>query len=271
MPDAIFHFDLSESACAIETKLRDLDQLEKRKCLKVAARLLQRPRSLGTMIARAALRDDMDLLTDSELNRLAAALQDMIRPVLAQSASDDGDADDVGSILDVFRKPGIVDPAANVVRNDEPEDKTHDLGLISLGPNPFSEPGDLQHVCIFAAGIHGPGTAHALKALSTASVWSPERPLGGVIEVTIKAEQDWPTRFDDARWKWLTPEYHAEELRDSVAHTFEAGTDLAGRFSPACLSYLRALTEATSRSSRSLPRLPANGGTDVAVRRSRSS
>ena len=87
-----------------------------------------------------------------------------------------------------FRKPGLVDPADWRIHGTVT--KPHnDFGLISLAPNPFADSTD--YVCIIVAGIHGPGTAQAVRALADAKNFR-DHPFGGVFEVTLDQFQDWP-------------------------------------------------------------------------------
>jgi transcriptional regulator with XRE-family HTH domain len=85
-----------------------------------------------------------------------------------------------------------------------------DYGLVSLGPNPFSD--DDQHVCISAAGLHMFGTAHALRMLSNPDNFK-AHPYGGVIRVDMTQQQKFAKRFDESRAEWDSDsDYTRDEL-----------------------------------------------------------
>ena len=81
--------------------------------------------------------------------------------------------------------------------------------MISVARNPFAE--STKYVAIMVAGIHGPGTAHALRALSVHDFR--DHPLGGVIEVRIDTKKKpWGDRIHSAWWEWQTQPYDVDKL-----------------------------------------------------------
>jgi hypothetical protein len=93
-----------------------------------------------------------------------------------------------------------------------------DFGVISLAPNPFADPDD-GYVSILVGGIHGPGTAHALRMLLQKPEKFVDHPFGGVIDVRLRNPySDWPTRFYEAEPDWDTPAYTPDHLLQQFEH-----------------------------------------------------
>lgn len=107
------------------------------------------------------------------------------------------------SRMNRFRKPGILDPADDKVHGTSTR-QLIDFGIISIARNPFAT--TAEFVCIIAAGIHGPGTAHAMRVLADGRNFK-DRPFGGVLEITLDGFLDWPSRFERASWNWQTKPY----------------------------------------------------------------
>lgn len=96
---------------------------------------------------------------------------------------------------------GILDPSyRNSWLRGRDMLRTRDFGLLSLARNPLSTEGD-RYVCIFAAGFHMFGTAHAIKMLSDPACFS-KHPFGGVIRVDMDLGKPFHTRFDESTAKW---------------------------------------------------------------------
>lgn len=114
-----------------------------------------------------------------------------------------------------FRKPGFLDPVDGVVHGLYTRED-NDFGLISLARNPFAKNKD--YVCIFVAGIHGPGTAHALRLLGGQEHFE-HHPFGGIIEVELDLfNKDISNRFENVHWEWQTGRYTPASLLESVQH-----------------------------------------------------
>ncbi len=112
-----------------------------------------------------------------------------------------------------FRKPGFLDPVDGVVHGLYTRED-NDFGLISLARNPFARNKDF--VCIFVAGIHGPGTAHALRLLGGREHFE-SHPFGGIIEVELDLfNKDIANRFENVHWQWQTGRYTPESLLANV-------------------------------------------------------
>lgn len=246
--DSVFHFDVSAEALAVDSELRGLANLQEKAPLKAAWKLLRDPTLItGKTIVREALDDDPDIasLSDEEIQGLAASLRKMIEPFVHQIRNV-SEKDHIDGLLDIFRKLGIVDPVEHTVRKHESSEHG-DIALVSLGPNPFSAAGDLTRACTSVAGVHGPGTAQALRLLGDhSSGWPRDRPFGGVIRVTMDAFKDWPSKFDEAIADWLTPAYTAQTLQAAVRSASEVEHPLYGRVSPRCVALIDALAAQTA-------------------------
>jgi hypothetical protein len=70
------------------------------------------------------------------------------------------------------------------------------------------------------APIHGPGTAHAVRALAEDDFM--DHPFGGIIEVELNPFNDWPGRFQQATWRWQTKGYDTDKLLSNLNSTLAA-------------------------------------------------
>ncbi len=105
-------------------------------------------------------------------------------------------------------KPGIRDSLSKTIRG-ESSGLDKDYGLISLGPNPFSEkPG---YSTVYVAGVHGPGTALGLRLLMDKRSLK-GHPYGGVYEVFLSRFAAYFERTEKARPRWETPEYEPDAV-----------------------------------------------------------
>jgi hypothetical protein len=201
----------------------------------------------GRTIERYLLNRDPDvaLLTDDQIQQLAASVRHIIGPLIRDAEKHRAGVRHTAQVLDMYRKPGIVDPAASLVHNASTLEHT-DFGLVSLGPNPFSAAAGVLRACIFAAGIHGPGTAQAVRMLGAEHTrWFIERPFGGVMKVNLDLYKDWPARFDEAIPDWVTPEYTSEALCANFAASLSEPTHpLHLKTSRACIAFLEAIVGA---------------------------
>jgi hypothetical protein len=131
----------------------------------------------------------------------------------------------VKKVMNMFRNPGLIDPADCEIHAQHTR-QDNDFGVISLARNPFSESGEFK--CIFAAGIHGPGTAHAVRMLADKSNFV-ERPLGGIIEVQISLQKDWPSRFEQAIPQWQTNPYSVKALEERLSSVLKRKSTSSNR------------------------------------------
>ncbi len=117
-------------------------------------------------------------------------------------------------LMNSFRKPGIIDPVDNKLHAQSTR-ADNDFAMISIARNPYSD--DNKFVAILAAGIHGPGTAHAVRCLAQKNIHFDKHPFGGVIEVRLDPFKDWPTRFETASCDWQTEDYTPEDLSEKLS------------------------------------------------------
>ena len=89
-----------------------------------------------------------------------------------------------------------------------------DFGMVSVGRNPFAE--DDEYVCIFAAGFHMFGTAHAVGMLCDRGNFE-KHPLGGIIKVTIDVGQPFCQRFDNTEGVWDREPQSCYEISELLA------------------------------------------------------
>lgn len=134
------------------------------------------------------------------------------------------DGETAKSLMNQFRIPGLMD-FSDVTLHAMSTKGEMDFALISLAPNPFSA--TPNYVCVMVAGIHGPGTAHALRALAEDDFH--EHPFGGIIEVELDQFDDWPTRFQHASWRWQTKKYDADKLLANLRSALEQSRDARPR------------------------------------------
>jgi transcriptional regulator with XRE-family HTH domain len=123
-------------------------------------------------------------------------------------------------VMNQFRRGGIADPADGLIHAVQAPSNT-DFAFISLAPNPFSKAN--EHVAIIVAGIHGLGTAHALRLLVTEPQFFAKHPFGGVLKIQMgRPYGDWsPTRFLGGEPLWETSDYEPEH----VQHQFEGASE----------------------------------------------
>jgi hypothetical protein len=110
-------------------------------------------------------------------------------------------------ILDLVDRPdrlGIRKAVGNSYR---------DYGVVSLCRHPWST----KHVAVMVAGVHGPGTAAAVKLFADQRAFV-DRPLGGIFKTFVPNDLLWDDRFPRLRWEWDT---HSYDL-DKFAKEFES-------------------------------------------------
>lgn len=126
-------------------------------------------------------------------------------------------------LMNKFRKPGIMDPADNCVQAQTTR-SDNDFAVISVARNPFADSDD--YLAIIAAGIHGPGTAHAVRVLAQEdnNISLQDHPLGGVLEIELDAFKDWPTRFEKATCRWQTRRYTTAQIQANLEDALRQDT-----------------------------------------------
>jgi hypothetical protein len=143
---------------------------------------------------------------DSEEERHLPAAAELARTML--------DGTTARAMMNQFRSFGILDPA------DQTDHGTfmhsaNDFAVVSLAANPYCTTG--RYRAIICGGIHGPGTAGAMRALANPGKYFENHPLGAVLEIRIRRDLDWPTRFERTAISLQTEPYEA----DVVLRRFE--------------------------------------------------
>ena len=98
-------------------------------------------------------------------------------------------------MMRLFKQPGFVNFNYDNLKVGIDLAENRDFAVVSIGRNPFAEP-ESGFFAILAAGIHHPGTAHAVKRLGQPETFK-EHPLGGVLEVQVPKDD---LRERDVKW-----------------------------------------------------------------------
>lgn len=101
----------------------------------------------------------------------------------------------VKAMMNKFRSMGVVDPG-DQEHHTQITYGSNGFAVVALARNPWSKDG--RYPAVVCGGIHGPGTAAALRELLTRPERFENHPLGAVLEVKLRLDLDWPTRFDRA-------------------------------------------------------------------------
>lgn len=121
---------------------------------------------------------------------------------LAKFVAQENTRGDIDDVLATFRKPGFVDPIDFKDIRGRSIPRNEDYAVIALAPNPWSA----EHFVCVCAGVHGPGTAGAMRLLSLPDEFA-ERPWGGILTVTVSDQAHWEDRFRYLNPKWETHKY----------------------------------------------------------------
>ncbi len=209
---ALFRFDLRAKSRAWAGQIAAVaGTLDEPRKLEAFLRLIQQPNQVIRAVfeERGVSEEELEgSLIPAVVKRLFDLDEDEVRELVTLKDEIFG-KEKPADWMNSFRKPGFVDPASQRFYGSTTGPNI-DFGVVSLARNPFAASDD--YVCIIAAGIHGPGTAHAVKALTRHDLFD-ERPLGGVIEVSLTKWTDWRTRFERVGWKWQTRPYTSDSLK----------------------------------------------------------
>lgn len=110
-----------------------------------------------------------------------------------------------------FSKSGFIDPVNYKALRGTVLKSYLDFGIVSLGRNPW----DPNGLVVFAAGIHGPGTAAAVQMLIDPRTFD-QRPMGGVFKVEISQTQPWSRRYEFLEPEWDTDPYTVTDYELAV-------------------------------------------------------
>lgn len=129
----------------------------------------------------------------------------------------------------LFKSPGFVDFNYEYLRVGMDLSQGKDFAVVSLGRNPYAKP-DAPYFAILAAGVHHPGTAHAVKFLSEPTNFA-DHPFGGILEVDVPSKNVdprdiyWHSKIENSEAHWHTvgnnslqydPESFSEKLKKLV-------------------------------------------------------
>lgn len=211
--DAIFPFRIDDDVVARDEELRADDRMQDDTFASIFWDLARDARSIEgvTQLDEAAV---LERITDKDEKRLVPAAADLARRVLAGSTAK--------AMMNKFRSLGILDPA-DQEHHAQITYGSNDFAVVTLARNPWSVDG--RHRAVVCGGIHGPGTAAALRELLT---W-PERfenyPLGAVLEIKLRLDLDWPTRFERAAVSFQTQEYATSRILEHLVDAVEMKRD----------------------------------------------
>jgi transcriptional regulator with XRE-family HTH domain len=122
---------------------------------------------------------------------------------------------DLKQTMRMFKPPGFVDFNYPYLTLGMDLSYGKDFAVISVGTNPFSEPGS-PYFAILVAGVHHPGTAHAVRFLSDTSNFV-KHPFGGVLEVEVPSKKcdpreiSWHNKIENCHAAWHTAGHEALE------------------------------------------------------------
>lgn len=117
------------------------------------------------------------------------------------------------AVMNQFRSQGLLDPA-DQENHGTFVHSANDFAVVTIARNPYSKSG--RHRAVICAGIHGPGTAAALRELLVNPQTFERRPLGAVLEVRLRTDLAWSERFDRAKVKPQTKEYEASTVLNNI-------------------------------------------------------
>ena len=121
-------------------------------------------------------------------------------------------------VMNRFRTLGILDPA-DQENHGTSYHQANDFAVVTLAQNPYCESG--RYRAVICGGIHGPGTATALRELLVNPTSFANHPLGAVLEININVDLDWRTRFRSATATFQTKEYGARTIYNNLRAAVE--------------------------------------------------
>jgi transcriptional regulator with XRE-family HTH domain len=135
--------------------------------------------------------------------------------------------DEIDDLLATFRKPGFVDPVVYKDIRGRAVPREEDYGMIALSQNPWSS----DHIVCICAGVHGPGTAGAMKMLADRKKFS-GFPWGGILTVSVPDQAPWEERFRFLNPAWETHPYTPDSYCDNLTTMIESMATKKGNHGP---------------------------------------
>lgn len=211
--DAIFSFRIDEDVVKRDEELRADDRMQDDTFASIFWDLVRDAR-----IVEGAMRFNEDEIRnrihDKDEKGLIPEAADLARRVLNGSTAK--------AMMNKFRSLGILDPA-DQEHHAQVTYGSNDFALVTLARNPWSL--DSRYRAVICGGIHGPGTASALRELLTRPERFEKYPLGAVLEVKLRLDLDWPTRFEKATTSFQTHEYTAASVLEHLEVAIRSTSD----------------------------------------------
>jgi transcriptional regulator with XRE-family HTH domain len=128
-----------------------------------------------------------------------------------------------------FVQPGFIALNDDTLKIAYQQNEHRDFAVVSIGRNPFAETED-NYFAILAAGVHHPGTAHAVRWLGNRTNFI-SHPFGGVLEIQVPSdatpadEVRWHTKIEQSAAAWHTIgqsdlSYTPDALLDKIANVW---------------------------------------------------
>ena len=117
--------------------------------------------------------------------------------------------------LNQFMKGGFIDPVFENRTRGETVPFDRDYGTVSIARNPYSARSSSEFISILAAGVHLPGTTHAIKLLANANSEFKKKPMGGIFRVEMH-DQKWEVRVANGKPQLSTEDYTLVELQSKL-------------------------------------------------------
>lgn len=211
--DAIFSFRIDEDVIARDEELRADDRMQDARFAWIFGELVRGARTVaGTVrLDEAQVRDQ---IADPDDMLLLDGAADLARRVLGGSTAK--------AMMNKFRSLGILDPA-DQEHHGQVTYGANDFALVTLARNPWCRDG--RYRAVICGGIHGPGTAWAVRELLSHPERFEKRPLGAVLEVKLRLDLDWPTRFEKATGSFQTREYTAASVLENLRSAIDLPRD----------------------------------------------
>lgn len=149
-----------------------------------------------------------------EEQRQLEAAADLARQVLNGST--------VKAVMNKFRTLGVLDPA-DQENHGTSTHTANDFAVATLARNPYSKSN--RYRAVICAGIHGPGTAAALRELLENPGAFSSRQLGAVLEVKLRTDLAWPNRFERAKVSPQTKEYTPKGVLQNIENALRRSED----------------------------------------------
>lgn len=198
--DAVFPFRIDEDVVQRDDAFRADDRMQDDSFAGYLGDLLPSAHS-EELLQKKAMELRNGIPEENEDLRLVQTAVELAQRVLGGSTAK--------AMMNKFRSMGIVDPA-DQEHHAQITYGSNDFAVVTLARNPWSRDG--RYRAVVCGGIHGPGTAAALRELLTRPERFENHPLGAVLEVKLRLDLDWPTRFDRATVSFQTQEYRTQDV-----------------------------------------------------------